>query len=546
MPSSRTGVEHGSCFTGVVLNRHIQTSAINLIAGTATRYLALGVSIGVGIVLMPFTVRHLGQTDYGLWMLVASMTTYFQLLDLGYGNGVVRHLVEADRRGDPQDVNRIASTFFCVYALIAAVACLAIAAMVIVVVPRFPHLTAGQVRLAQILLSILGARVAFGFPLTVFGAVSNARQGFVVNNLVASAIVLANALATWVVLTTGGGLIQLVATTTTINLAGYAGYAWNAYHVMPTLRIRPRFFSSARWREVTSFSVYLFVIQLASQVCFNIDNVVIGAALGPTLVAVYTVALRLAEYQRRLCDQFSGMLFPVVMGFGNDVRALRRALIEGNRVAVTLVTGASVVLIGFSGPLIQHWMGPAFAGSVAPFVLLAVAGTIIVSQAASSNVLIACGEHRLVASIWLGEAAGNLVLSVVLVRWMKLSGVALGTLLPLLVGHLAIMQTRACRRVGVPVWACLYQTIRPGAVAGGLAAAVCVAFRLEFPPTSTTMVVLEAGMVGCVYLISLATIGFDPSTRVAYASQVRASATSLASTLHALIGRRVTAVDPIG
>jgi O-antigen/teichoic acid export membrane protein len=150
---------------------------------------------------MPFTVRHLGQTEYGLWMLVASMTTYFQLLDLGYGNGIVRQLVDADRRGDTADVNRIASTFVCVYAGIALVACAAIAVMVVVVVPRFPHLSPAQVRLAQLLLAMLGARVAIGFPLTVFGAVTNARQGFVLNNLVATATVVASAATTCAVLT---------------------------------------------------------------------------------------------------------------------------------------------------------------------------------------------------------------------------------------------------------------------------------------------------------------------------------------------------------
>lgn len=529
-----------------MIPRQPYTSATNLIAGTATRYLVLGLNIGVGIILMPFTVRHLGQTNYGLWMLVASMTTYFQLLDLGYGNGVVRHLVEADRRDDPEEVNCIASTFVCVYGMIACAACLAVGLMVIAVVPRFPHLTPAQVRLAQVLLAILGSRIAVGFPLTVFGAVSNARQGFVVNNLVASAVVLASAATTYAVLVSGGGLVTLVASTTAVNIAGYAGYAWNAYHLMPTLRIRPRYFSARRWREVTTFSVYLFVIQLASQVCFNIDNVVIGASLGPALVAVYTIALRLAEYQRRLCDQFSGMLFPVVMGFGRDMTALRAALVEGNRVGATMVTGASVVLIGFSGPLIRHWMGPAFDGSVAPFVLLAFAGMIIVSQAASSNVLIACGEHRLVATIWIGEAAGNLLLSVVLVRWLSLSGVAIGTLVPLVIGHLTIMLTRACRRVGMPVAACLSETMRPAAIAGAIAAGACLFLRVKYPPASTAMVVVQAAFVGAVYVVSLATLGFDRRTRMAYGSQVLAAAGALAAIASGRSGRRATKVDPDG
>jgi len=514
-----------------VLSHRTSTAATNLIAGTATKYIVLMLSIGLGAVLMPFTVRHLGQTQYGLWMLVASMTTYFQLLDLGYGNGVVRHLVEADRRGDVDDVNRIASTFVCVYAAIALAAAVAIGVMLLYVVPRFPHLSSSQVRTAQLLLAILGARVAIGFPLTVFGAVTNARQGFVLNNVVASTAVLASALCTYVVLEAGGGLVMLVAATTAVNVLGYAGYAWNAYRVMPELRIRPSYFSASRWREVTSFSLYLFVINVAAQISFNIDNIVIGAFLGPAAVAVYTVALRLAEYQRRMCDQFSGMLFPVAMAFGADGNrgALRRTLVEGNRIGTTLVAGASVVLIGFSRPLIVRWMGPAFAGSVVPFELLAIAGVIVVSQAASGNVLIATGRHRVVAWIWLGEAIVNLALSLVLVRAMGLTGVAVGTLIPLIVGHLLVMFTAACRAVDIPVLTCAYQTSRPAAVAAVCATAACAAIRFLHPPMSAFAVLLEGSAVAVVYVGSLAMVGFDAATRAAYGVQVRRAVSILVS-----------------
>ena len=74
--------------------------AWNLLTGTLTRYALLFVNIAIGIFLMPFTMHHLGKAQYGLWMLVASMTAYLQLLDLGYGNGLVRQLTHADARGD--------------------------------------------------------------------------------------------------------------------------------------------------------------------------------------------------------------------------------------------------------------------------------------------------------------------------------------------------------------------------------------------------------------------------------------------------------------
>ena len=78
----------------------ISSAANNLIAGTFTKYLLLAFNIATGMFLMPFTVHHLGQAEYGLWMLVASMTYYFQLLDMGYGNGIVRHIVGFTIYGD--------------------------------------------------------------------------------------------------------------------------------------------------------------------------------------------------------------------------------------------------------------------------------------------------------------------------------------------------------------------------------------------------------------------------------------------------------------
>jgi hypothetical protein len=281
--------------------RRDTSAARNLLAGTITKYILLAVSIGTGVFLMPFTVRHLGKDQYGLWILVASTTYYFGLLDLGYGNGIVRDLVEADARGDTARVNRVVSTFFCVYSMIGLVACGVCALLIAFAIPRFPHLSATDIRTAQYVLGIVGARIALGYPMTVFGTVTNSRQGFVLNNSIA---------------------------------IGYVVYAWSARRMFPALAIRPSYFSRAEWRDVASFSTYLFIVALGSQISFNVDNVVVGAWLGTAAVAVYAVAARLSEYQRRVCDQFSGMLFPVVVGHGarGDVAALRSALVDGARV----------------------------------------------------------------------------------------------------------------------------------------------------------------------------------------------------------------------
>src|SRR6185369_17456360 len=126
----------------------------NLVAGTATRYLLLAVNVCLGIFLMPYTVRHLGTTEYGLWMLVASMTAYFQLLDLGYGSGLVRHVAAADVRGDSALVNRLLSTFAVVYAGIGLTAAAGTVALAMWALPRFPRLEPSQISEARFVLIV--------------------------------------------------------------------------------------------------------------------------------------------------------------------------------------------------------------------------------------------------------------------------------------------------------------------------------------------------------------------------------------------------------
>ena len=516
-----------------------RSAARNLLAGTITRYVLLALSLGTGVFLMPFTVGHLGKAQYGLWMLVASVTYYFNLLDLGYGNGVMRHICDADARGDVLGVNRVISTFVCVYAVIGAAASLICGAIVLFGVPRFPNLSPSDVQTAQIVLAILGSRIALGYPMTVFGAVVNARQEFVRNNTIAIGIVLLNALVTYVVLEMGGGLVALVAWTTALNAAGYIAYAWSAWTVFPELEIRVRHFSREDWRDVTAYSTYVFIIGLGSQISFNLDNLVVGAYLGTAAVAVYAVAVRVSEYQRRVCDQFSVMLFPVIVRLDaqKNNAALRSTLINGARVSMLLAAGVTTCLVGFARPLLIHWMGTGFEGSVAPFYVLALVGVLIVSHASQSSVLMATGKHRVVASVWIVEGIANLALSLALVKPLGAVGVALGTLVPMAIGHVCIFTPLACRRVGLSIRQFVWVSGVPAAVSVIPTAAVCVLLRVFAPPATTIAVVGEAAVAGLTFAVTCLAVGLDAPTRALYRNQ-------LVAAFRALTLRRLAGVQP--
>src|SRR5262249_6120689 len=160
---------------------------------------------------------------------------------------------------------------------------------------------------------------------------------------------------------------------------------------------------------------------------------------------------------------------------------------------------------------------------------LALAGVVVVSQAASSNVLIAVGRHRLVTFIWLAEAAANLVLSLWLVRSYGLLGVAVGTLAPVVFGHLGVLWVAASRAVGMSLRQSFAQTVRPAAVAGAIAALGCWVLRDVSPPASAPILLMEGSAVAALYVASLMKFGLDGETRRMYAAQCCRAGTVLAA-----------------
>ena len=74
--------------------------AINqLKAGAALSYVIIGLNSVVGLVYTPFMLRRLGLSEYGLYALAASVIAYLTVLDLGFGNAVVRYTAKFRAEG---------------------------------------------------------------------------------------------------------------------------------------------------------------------------------------------------------------------------------------------------------------------------------------------------------------------------------------------------------------------------------------------------------------------------------------------------------------
>jgi O-antigen/teichoic acid export membrane protein len=455
---------------------------VTVARNVTTRYLAIGVDALIGLMLLPFNVHHLGTSAYGLWMLTASLTTYFSVLDLGFGGSIVKFVAHYRARRDAHGLNEIASTLFAIFTVVGLVA-YAVFVLLAFNVRHVVNITPDQNATARSLMLVIGVYVSLGFPFSIFGGIINGFQRYDLNNAVGIGSSVVVAIINVSMLLTGCTLVELVAVTTTTRVLTYFVYRLNAYQVFPLLRVRPSLFRWSRVRELTSFSVYISIIDWSNKLNYSIDAIVIGAFISPAAVAIWTVPQRLAETVQRFTNQLNGVLLPVVVDGDSrqQPERLRAVFLQGTRLSMAAVVPLASAMFLLAAPLIHAWVGHAFDESVAVTQILIAVVAIRVGNATGTTVLKGAGGHRLLAFTNAGTALTNVALSLLWVRRYGLIGQAMGTFVPVAFAVTFILWPAACRRVGVSTLAALRQAVWPTLWPVVVMAAVTIPLRDALP-----------------------------------------------------------------
>jgi len=500
---------------------HVREGGLTTFArNVGTRYALIIVNALIGLVVLPYNVSHLGKGDYGLWMLAASITTYFTIIELGYGGAVVRFVAEYKARKDAGALNEILSTMFFLYCAM-GVACYLLAIAAAVLLPYVFNLNPDQVHTGRIVLLIIAIQVSLYFPFSVFGGVINGFERYYVNNVVGTGFNMATAVVNVLVLWLGYGLVELVTATTLMRVFPLFAYRLNAYSVFPELQLRWSLFRKSRLREVTSFSAYLAVIDWSARLTYATDTFYLGIFMNTAAVAVYAIAQRLAEALLRMTNQLHTFLFPAVVYHATEGRTERQQqlMVTANRfqlaIAVCLCGGIAAV----ADVLIPAWVGPGFEGSVLAVQILAFVVVLRAWIAMPSTVLKGNNQHRYLARIASVGAVANLLLSIPLVKSWGIPGVAIGTAVPVFISCAVFIFPRACRQVGLNLVAA-YRVIVWPAVWPALVVITLLAATRQLIPVRMTFVLAHLATGGLVYAVLFFRFGLSRPERLWMTSAV--------------------------
>ncbi len=401
-------------------------------------------NIVVAFIMSPILIRALGNRDYGLWELVMSVIGYMGLLDLGIGTALVRFVSVADGRQDTADLQQTISTAFVFFVSVGIVAVLILAGL-----GAQPNLLAGREvgEIANIgtVLFLLAVNAGFLFPQQVFIAtLMGVQRHYFINN-VRVVLTLIQAIVLYYLLMrfAGHGLIVLALLTPIFTAIQFFIFSGAVVLDKQIPAIKLGCVKIAKALEMITFAGKSVIMMLASRLQNQSVPIIIGHVIGLSFIVYYVIPSRLVGYAKELTLAIG---FPLTPYFGSaigkgDSDALLKSWLNTS-LALQVVSMVLPVVLFFTGEsFIRLWLGEEYAVAGRFVLYFLLAGLLADSLATNAfRMLTAQAKHGKCALIWLVLALLSIPVGIWGAYQWGVSGVALGTTMVFVIGHLWTLQ----------------------------------------------------------------------------------------------------------
>jgi O-antigen/teichoic acid export membrane protein len=417
----------------------------------------------IGFLMMPFLVHRLGDTQYGVWVLIMNFTGYLGLFDLGVSGSVVKYVAEFKAKRDQQSLNQVCSAAYYIYLAAGLLAfCVSlILAFYFVHLFKIPTETLSDARVVTI---IVGLQIGLTLPFSFFTGFMRGMQRYDLVALVSVVILLVRSISIVFFVLYGYGLITLALIHLASTILGGCIRVFYVYKSNPDLKLAVSFVNRKKLRLVSGYSILIFLYYVASRMIFATHSFVIAYFLAASVVTLYAIPQRLVE-DMRVVIMATGVLQPTVSHLDAEGKnhAVQRLLISGTKYTLMIVLPIAVSYIVVGYEFVSLWMGNYYASaSYVTLVILTIAMVAHISQFTATQILQGIAKHKSVTYIAIGEGIVNFGLSLLLVKEHGMVGVALGTMIPMLVTNLLIIPVYACRTVTLSIFQFLKESfVRP-------------------------------------------------------------------------------------
>lgn len=422
--------------------------------GAILSYVSILIAMLIALLYTPIMIRLLGQSEYGLYAMIGSVSAYLSIMDLGLGNAIVRYVARNRVTGDKESEARLNGMFLLLYSIIGVLTVVIGVILYNTVENVFGgSLGATEIEKAKIMLVILIINFALSFPLSIFGSIMQAYERFIVVKVAGIARSILNPVIILPFLFMGYGSIMMVLVSTLLNISILL---FNVFYCYKHIRVRLHLgkLDYRLLKEILGYSFFIFLGIIVDQVNWNTGQIILGAVSGTVAVAVFAIAIQFIRLYLQFSTSISGLFLPrvsMMIARNASNEELTNMMIKFGRIQYIIMAYILCGFVLFGRPFIEFWAGQNYRDAYYMALIIMIPITIPLIQNLGLSILQAKNLQRFRSIVLIMIAGLNVIISIPLAKVYGGIGVAIGTGVSYSIGNVVIMNIYYYRRIGINI-----------------------------------------------------------------------------------------------
>ena len=371
-----SGFYECQAFMSQQVDQSIERQSTRKIAlGTILGYVFLAVTIVSGLLFTPLIKSEIGSEMYGVYTLALSILNLF-LLDFGLGTSINAYVSKYRAEHKIEDEDKFLSATLKIYLFLDFLLLLAFVAAYFLIEYVYVGLSAEEIPVLKNVFLILTGFSLLTFPGSVFSGILNAYEEFASVKGISIIHRVVYIVLTFLALYFDMGVYAVV-------LAYAISSLVNAVSLMFVVRFklkkRIRIFSKtsiADIKQIASFSIYAFIVSLASRLIFSIVPSILGVVSDSVNIAVFGVCSSLEGYVYSFGGVMSGLFMPKIArlkGKGDEpikAEALQKLALKVGKIQLAFILLIFVGFVSVGKQFIDFWLdydpnySPVYLGTI--------------------------------------------------------------------------------------------------------------------------------------------------------------------------------------
>ncbi len=394
-----------------------------ILKNSMSNTVAFSVEAITAFLLMPFVISNLGDSAYGIWVLINALTGYLGLFKLGFRPSINKHVAEYEAKGDFSGLREYMSATLHIYLYI-AVAIILTSIAVSYFLPGLFLNNDEYLLIFQILILFAGVQSVFSLMGTAYGGVISGYQRYEINAGIEIVVILVRALLIFLLLPYFKDLYTVAAAHFSITIIGFIATIYYGRKISPVKKL-PIFKKPSKdiLKIIIKYNSVSFAIAALAIFMNYMDSVIVGLIFPLSIITHYVIGVRLIKYATMFLSVATKVIAPAIseLNAKNNQEMLLNVLNSTYKVSCIVIFPMLAYLIIQGDDFIKLWVGEGYYDSYHVMVVFAFAGVFVAPTEALNSYLYGLGEHAYLMYI-------NIIEAIIIIPVCYFAGVHYGIL----------------------------------------------------------------------------------------------------------------------